>query len=168
MIVESLDDAGQGVRVVFAREGDRWRHCVEFVKGECAENAWASVEGTPEMLWPASPAIQECHLQEGPHGPCLLAVGQAGKSHWSLSVSRSPNRTAVAFDIACRVRQSPEFLGSTYLAASETLASASVRLVTDSPHSCETLKQFVTPSPIIITKLPTTFRWQYRWELAAE
>ncbi len=43
-----------------------------------------------------------------------MLVGRAGKSHWSMSVTADEDTPALIFDVACRLREPPGFLGTTY------------------------------------------------------
>jgi hypothetical protein len=77
--------------------------------------ALASVEGSPEEEWPASPPFQALEVAERTGRPVALLVGMAGKSHWSASVELDPRARSLRFDVACRVREEDAgSLGSTY------------------------------------------------------
>ena len=68
--------------------------------------------------WPPSPAIQQLSRQRTSHGSeFLVGVGMAGTSHWSLSAETSSGAAALQLDIACRVKEPPSWLGSTYCLA---------------------------------------------------
>jgi hypothetical protein len=41
-------------------------------------------------------------------------TGMAGSSHWSASIACEPARNRAAFDIACRCKQRPAWVGSLY------------------------------------------------------
>jgi hypothetical protein len=43
-----------------------------------------------------------------------LLVGMAGASHWSASVEADPIRERIIFDVACRIKAEPKWLGSSY------------------------------------------------------
>jgi|GEM_PF-3199226 len=45
-----------------------------------------SVEGTAAEDFPASPPIQQIHIQEINGAPVMLGVGMAGRGHWSASI----------------------------------------------------------------------------------
>lgn len=101
--------------VRFTWQHDRWTHEILFPDG----TAWRSLEGpvAPEgdPRWPASPVLVELSRLEGPHGPALLGVGLAGRSHFSASIGPAPARAdRVLFEFACRVTEPPGWLGSTY------------------------------------------------------
>jgi hypothetical protein len=76
-----------------------------------------SKEGTSAEEWPASPALQSVNLQEIRSGqPAAFLVGMSGKSHWSASVETIPNEGALVFDVACRVHEQSQWLGTKYIA----------------------------------------------------
>ena len=126
--------------VVFRWRGDRWRHTVTFAGESLAE----SVEGTADggdARWPASPPLVELSAINLQGGPALLAVGLAGRSHFSASVRPHPERAdTLLFEIACRVKERPSWLGSTYATGSVT--------------------ESVAP-PDAATGFPATVQWAY-------
>lgn len=167
------------LRVEFARPGDRFGH---VISARDANGEWVavleSIEGTPAEHWPASPALQEVHFEDRPGGQRLaLAVGMAGKSHWSLSVACDPAAGRLLFDVACRVRMLPEQVGSTYRGLSDVPVAAQsdgalrigkVRIVTDG----QTARGEARPDGTIAIRAtePTTGRWPQtiRWQYAIE
>ena len=52
------------------------------------------------------------------HGSVRLAIGAAGSAHWAVSIEVPDNSKAaqptLIFDVACRFKQAPKWLGSTY------------------------------------------------------
>ncbi|MCY2973937.1 MAG: hypothetical protein NTW52_04625 [Planctomycetota bacterium] len=76
-----------------------------------------SCEGTPQDTWPASSPFQQIVREEiGTEKKLvLLAVGMAGKTHWSGTVEGDAMTEAIAMDFAARVNVTPDFLGSTYV-----------------------------------------------------
>jgi hypothetical protein len=76
-----------------------------------------SCEGTPQDTWPASSPFQQIVREEiGTEKKLvLLAVGMAGKTHWSGTIEGDAMTEAIAMDFAARVNVTPDFLGSTYL-----------------------------------------------------
>jgi hypothetical protein len=70
--------------------------------------------GHPDPRWPASPVIAA--LAEGdPGGGAMVGIGSAGRSHFSLAVTpHATLRDTLVFEVACRVRDAPERLGSAY------------------------------------------------------
>lgn len=121
-------DAGR-VRAVFERHGDRWSHTIEFTSDNREPLViMKAIEGTPEEEWPASPAIQELHCQTQSDGTvAAMGVGMAGRSHWSLScraLFTDKQRTVgvLHFDMACRVKERFQRLGSSYRILPEATA----------------------------------------------
>jgi hypothetical protein len=48
-----------------------------------------------------------------------MLVGMAGNSHWSMSVAVDAGQNKLLFDVACRVHERPERLGSTYVSCDQ-------------------------------------------------
>lgn len=106
---------GGGLRVVFRRLADRFAHRVEWIAPGGVISLMESIEGAADEDWPPSPPLQELHFEQRTGGMQLaLLVGRAGASHWSLSIELDPARSRIAFDVACRVRSAPAWLGSSY------------------------------------------------------
>ncbi len=66
--------------------------------------------GSLDAAWPPSPPIQECQ----PHDSLpttLLATGMASKSYWATVFEAHHQPPRLVWDVACRVKNSPEFLG---------------------------------------------------------
>ena len=103
------------VTITFTWAGDRWSHAVALADGR----AWQSVEGARpvdgDQRWPASPVLVEVSPMETAHGPAILGVGLAGRSHFSASFSGDPDHAGrIRCEIACRLNEPPVWLGSTY------------------------------------------------------
>lgn len=118
------------VTVVFTWSGDRWSHRVTV-----GDAAWESVEGPRaedgDERWPASPVLVELSRIDTSHGPAILGVGLAGRSHFSASIAPDPAAADRArFEIACRYNEPPTWLGSTYRAGAQT---ATVRPASAAP-----------------------------------
>ena len=99
---------------------DRWQHSIQSLSGEFL----ASVEGLPDQSWPPSPPLQDPSRHELEQGDAVLAVGMAGKSHWSASFLAQDDELVA--ELACLLKGEdspeflgPEFLGSTYRVTSE-------------------------------------------------
>ena len=116
---EAITLAAGTTLVMFIRSGDRWEHEVRLADGR----VWRSVEGPADEAgdprWPASPPVVELSAVRTAAEPVLLGVGNAGRSHFSLSVSvcRTEPDTLLC-DLACRVQEPAIWLGSTYAAVS--------------------------------------------------
>jgi len=107
--------------VVFTWHGDRWRHSVSIDGVPFATSREHTADGH-DRSWPASPPLVELSTLETPNGPAILAVGLAGRSHFSASISPHPGEAdTLLFEIACRIKDPPVWLGSTYLVADETV-----------------------------------------------
>jgi hypothetical protein len=145
-----------------------------------------SCEGTPQDTWPSSSPFQQIVREEiGTEKKLvLLAVGMAGKTHWSGTIEGDAMTEAIAMDFAARVNVTPDFLGSTYLiddawtAKLQTSADAlnqsvilthaeqNIQLVFDSigPHvvSIDGMKLKLTfQADFPATKRNQTLRWRY-------
>jgi hypothetical protein len=135
------------VAVRFRWQGDRWGH---EVLGPRATLLWRSVEGPGgrgDPRWPESPAwVSISRLGSGGAAP-LLAVGQAGRTHYSAAIAPDPaHPEALRFDVAARIQEGPGWVGSTY-AAGGTGGGGPLR---------------ITPLPLGGESLPRTLRWCYR------
>jgi hypothetical protein len=109
-----------------------------------------SVDGDGQTTWPPSPPIQQLSLEHINGSDVILGVGAAGRGHWSLSAQFELSDT-VTFELACRSKDQPKFLGSTYrLADSVCMQAADDRTQVDG----------------MIARLATfegpTYRWSYR------
>lgn len=78
---ESDSIATAELRLQFPRVGDRYAFQVEVA----AEPLFFGIDGSDLDAWPASPPLQQLHIQDLPTGPAALAVGAAGTTHWSAS-----------------------------------------------------------------------------------
>lgn len=166
------DDNGCTLSTSFQFAGGRFRHSIEWMRsdGEIVDR-WQDEVNSQDEDWPASPPIQQLSLESIHGSPTLLGVGQAGKSHWSISVEamRIDTKPSLKFDVACRCRELPNWLGSSY--------QRSLRMVDQVPAiqmidvSCAT--NLVQPALIVtckieawaIKKYPATFRWTYLIEV---
>ena len=111
-MIQSVDNSGHGLRVVFYKLGDRWGHVIVALDGERVTPLLVSVEGSNEQVWPPSPPLQSLSIERREAGDVALLVGMAGRSHWSASVEATKNE--LDFDVACKLIDFPEWLGSRY------------------------------------------------------
>jgi hypothetical protein len=169
-----------------------WWKASEDSAGNSANNPnemiriMTTCEGTPQDTWPASSPFQQIVCEEigTEKKPVLLAVGMAGKTHWSGTIEGDAMTDAIAMDFAARVNTTPDFLGSTYLiddawsVEQQTSADASnqsvalrhstqdIKIVFDSigPHivslNGKELKLTFQPD-FPATKRNQTLRWRY-------
>ncbi len=103
--------------VEFERSGDRFGHRVWFVGSDEPRLLLESIETDRPVdpAWPPSPPLQELHWETRASGDKVaLLVGMAGKSHWSLSCRGDRASGTIVLDAACRVKQAPQWLGSSY------------------------------------------------------
>jgi hypothetical protein len=162
-----------GIAVEFFRSGDRVAHRV-LLKGDLVAE---SVEGTPFDDWPLSPPFQEVHFEErDPDGRIALLVGMAGRSHWSASVAAEGD--GIRWDIACRVREAPTWLGAAYqIAGALSIAATSATVTTPAGsrlqftgdtawESRDARLQLSVPLPT--EKFPQTLVWQYAVRVAPQ
>jgi hypothetical protein len=105
-----------GLRVRFTLEGDRHAHEVWLADGPNWVRVLSSVEGTPDDAWPPSPPFQSLQAETRSGGRQLaLALGLAGKSHWSASIEFDLAAASAKVDVACRASAAPVSpLGSRY------------------------------------------------------
>lgn len=116
---------GVGLRTTFVWRDDRYAHVVMLIKPKGEHTLLESAEGKPDDPWPPSPAFQQLSVQGTGDQRVVFLVGMAGKSHWSMSVEVSQPQRRIVFDVACRVNESGETLGSSYLADGYTMADPS-------------------------------------------
>ena len=118
---------------------------------------WESVEGAaagPPLSdrWPASPVFTEIMVTETASGPALVAVGRAGRSHFSASLTAATDTVdTVLAEIACRIQEPPDWLGSTY---------RPVRHESEERPSGSQIS--IQPPPGAGSNLPATSNWSYR------
>jgi hypothetical protein len=166
-----LDDASL---VIAGPSGARLRAAFAECDGRIVgsvflEHDAQSVEVLREILaggeaWPLSPPWQELHVHAAESGErALMLVGRAGTSHWSMTVSADDALRGIVFDVACRVRSQPDFLGSTYDALSPLASKiefqplsigVSTALVEQHPAS-------IIIRPRVSIQPPATVRWKY-------
>ena len=181
LLVQTASSQGATLRVLFQRSGDRWTHEVQLQSGAELIRLCAAREGGEQDRWPPSAVIQEVLPQSTEAGWSVAGLGMAGKSHWSLVVAPLVDTVGVEFDVACRVKELPDWLGATYeLAGAMGIEStqrgcrwpAGAGWVQFEPQA-ETELQFsvdrkrITVRPAKLAGgQPETIRWKYRisWE----
>ena len=168
------------LRLLFVKQGDRFAHRVEICRDpkEAAHvPIWESSDEPTSAIrspvdWPASPPLQEVHLERRGDGRQIaLAVGRAGKSHWSVSIEPFSAGSGFVFDVACRVHESPQWLGNSYrrvLNSSGAVTQNDSAEFDLSPEFEELTRLQIYPDRWIICPtelhgpLPRTIRWQYQ------
>lgn len=128
----SVNSSGWGLELVLVAFPDRLGHFVRLIApdGSASDLVLASVEDDAAQAWPSSPPLQSIHCELLPSGgTAALLVGMAGKSHWSASIESLPGEGALVFDFACRVRETPLRLGTTYQVQAATGQSSVPRSI---------------------------------------
>jgi hypothetical protein len=106
-------------QVVLQWKGDRWAHRVT-VDPPGDGPTWESVEddldegGDPR--WPASPPLVELAMVQVGEKTVLTGIGQAGRSHYSVSFAPAAEPDRIHVEVACRLQETPGWLGTTYRA----------------------------------------------------
>lgn len=115
---------GNGLVLRCERTSDRFQSTVIWIDDQGTETVLLrSVEGTPNDDFPPSPPLQQMHLQEINGAPVMLAVGMAGRGHWSASImlnerTRTEDTNCLAtlvFQHAANVRGDTGWLGCTWM-----------------------------------------------------
>jgi len=131
----------------FVWNDDRFSHELS-VDGKVVAH---SVEGDAESDWPPSPPIQQLSMETIKGLEMALGLGAAGRSHWSISAGPcQENPSAIRFDLACRSKEKPEFLGSGY----EFKSPLEMQVIDGR-----------SDGPVRITAIPSdgpTTQWSYR------
>jgi hypothetical protein len=117
--ISAIDQMGNGLILRMDHRPARFGHSLVAVRAGVEHSLLTSVEGTDQQDWPPSPPLQDFSIEEQSGADqvsrqVLLAVGMAGTSHWSASVIADPATRSIEFDVACRAKTTPSFLGSTY------------------------------------------------------
>lgn len=192
----------KGVRVRFYRHEDRYQHAVDaIVRGRIAP-LLESVEGDASYDWPPSPPFRDLQCRSDT-GNTIFLTGAAGKSHWSASIRVTsevpacsdgdnvtsielPNYTDLLFEVACRFRLPPHWIGSSYRVLGDCAGSLAafsfagvkngpVVAIHGKPSECRIAESRGTDGSRLLTvqppaecpvKLPATVRWTYRIFLA--
>jgi len=175
------NSAAVRVGLSFHWRNDRYEHRLELIEGDRRSVLLASCEGADQEFWPPSPALQQLTFQQDGQGrPCVLLLGMAGKSHWSLSVEQ--DEKALIFDAACRVQERPARLGSSYRGARPSrwcpagrlhvpVEQATLEIVVDSAPEGGVACREAGDGGLAITPLaeikdvPATIRWHYQMRL---
>jgi hypothetical protein len=131
------------LEVVFHWEGDRWVHSLHLRQpdGSRGPACWQTAQALPgdDPAWPSSPALVELAEVTGPQGSALVAVGKAGKNHFSASIT-ADGEDGLRFEIACRLGPEAGWVGSTYVPSRNTTSLDSRPLLTIDPVQGRTLQ----------------------------
>lgn len=121
----------------FERRGDRFEHVVSVLRessggapfdAPAETSLLASRAGAADDPWPASPPFTGAHVERRGASQVAFLVGLAGDSHWSASVEIDELTGTLNFDLACRARSRPQWLGSSYRLLAATADESSVAL----------------------------------------
>ncbi len=164
-----VDQSTQGLQVTFERACDRYVHRIEVQDDNGPVCVLCSTEGNSDERWPASPPIQEVHLEDRPDGSRVaLCVGMSGTSHWSLSALLAADAQTATFDVACRLRDMPETLGSEYEVTDPAWADRIAVTTLDDPSPTTLLRRnsqlLLSPSTVGHT-MPQTQQWRYTFSI---
>jgi hypothetical protein len=149
------------------RDGGALVACLESI--EPGDDAPADLAN-----WPASPPVQEWHDEARNGLTVLMAVGRAGRSHWSLSCEITAEGRAT-FDVAARISELPERLASSYQLSSVDMGLSTPdgvplgsgwKLIADPATTQLHLDQAtgvlsIEPITPVATQFPQTLRWGY-------
>jgi hypothetical protein len=176
---EHILTAGDHLQLRFFRRGDRWQHVVECreadrVVWQLETAASDAIEIAANENWPCNPPFQNLEMHDVPDARRFaLLVGMAGASHWSASVGADADRGRFVFDVACRVKAEPVWLGSCYVGVpSIAAATPRVELIEPAGEAAETTIETIDYRIIVHVgglsgPLPRTVRWKYAISAAA-
>lgn len=156
--------SASGLRLEFLQHHDRYSHRLVAADGAIL---LASIEGTDQDNWPASPPLQQLSIEE--HRPGVevaLLVGMAGKSHWSLSIEPLADGSGFLFDAACRLREPTGWLGSSYQLSSPSQQQPQLTPLPIAAHSSschvEQRESEAHITPVVgDSGVSGTVRWKY-------
>lgn len=146
------------ISVEFSWNNDRWHHCFRIDQKNCLQsvekdgitqnNGNQTVPHGISDTWPASPVITEVTPTKAMGRPALVAIGLAGRSHFSASLTASDaEKDSMLVEVACRAQEAPKWLGSTYFQYGESPTDA---LIVIQPKAIDTFDK------------PMTILWSYR------
>jgi hypothetical protein len=187
--LESVEHSGRGLRVEFFRLQERYAHRILAIG--CEEVPVLLLESIEEIAnkdYPSSPVLQALNIDDHGtnkevHQPTAMLVGMSRKGHWSMSVQAGhADSAALTFDVACRIKEIPESLGSCYSWGRRVEVEdndhvprlhfgSGICLVElwESPWLCDRYHRalmFPAPGDDSCIKPPATLRWRYRVLLA--
>ena len=175
------DPTAKALSVVVDWQDDRFVHRIEVVvSGEHHELMRCQCSGPEDAAWPKTAPLQQLSQEVVDGRSVLLGVGQAGTSHWSISMEAADDEDpTLRMDCACRVSERPEFLGCRYEwdeatecntdAFAGILFQCSGETMQFAPDDAQTRATSSTDERWLETRpgsldvdLPSTVRWSYR------
>ena len=147
--------------IEFALKGDRF---ASRLRAEGSDDfLLESIEGvaseTDNANWPQSSPLQEVVPQSDSDGEYLAGIGRAGKSHWSVIIRPLADRLGFDFDFACRVKETPIWLGSSYRVVSDY----TVNFESENAEVIRNNKELrISPTDVTPASFPATIRWRYQ------
>lgn len=165
-LVAAIPDSDQSLTLDFSQQGDRFITSV-LLNSDGPVSLAESVEGPAEngvAAWPRSAPLQEIIPQTIDGVDILAGIGMAGKSHWSVIIRPLQGRPGFDFEFACRVKELPDFLGSTYRLSTAPPSQRSELRAESSNAAIEAADGLLVIRPRIASDatLPTTIQWQYQ------
>lgn len=151
-VLESPTEGSTALRVEFLKCGDRFSHIISLVESGRVTPLLDSIEGSPEDFSPLSPPIAEIHQQD----KMLFLTGATSIGHWSISLQADAG--LLVFDVACRLKKEPTFLGNSYRILNEVFELRPMENSQVVRKGEELIIQLKNASP---TSFPATVRWQY-------
>jgi hypothetical protein len=163
-------DCGHSLQLVtcFRYLHGRYRHQVELRDTDGALlDHWEDDFDSREENWPSAPPIQQLSRETVQGRDVLLGVGQAGAAHWSISVEtiEHDDGGSLKFDLACRCRTLPTWLGSTYRSLSSDTSDGPRLSIASSVPRGNSASALCIPCELSAgdtRKYPTTFQWTYQ------
>ena len=170
------------LRIAYRKQNDRYGHRIILSAPQEDITLLESVESEPDVNWPESPPLQDFEIEpRGGSQKVALMLGMAGTSHWSASVE--VERQFIRFDIACRIREAAESLGSTYAAQDAKITLGDGAALIETPASLPSVELLVDPDGSTrfelrdenqlwigpegeTDELPATVRWKYSLRLS--
>lgn len=154
--------ATKNLRVVFTRQRDRVSHTIELF--DSGAQSWTrileSIEGKPDEAWPASPPLQQLHIEQRGSNAVALMVGMAGAGHWSASIETLADGR-VRFDLACRTSVKPARLQTAYRIVQPALQPP----LKFEPHAATVSRssenELIFLPEHLSDPVPATFRWGF-------
>ena len=169
-------DGGRLGKVEFLWTGDRYQHVWTFPgAGEAAQ--LSSIESTADAIWPASPPLQQVHLQSFDDGrEVVFGLGMSGRGHWSASFTMVPELKGWIVEFACRSPLLPERLGCVYSRGSDwketnhvfhcNVGETNYMLEAIAPTTLAALRDELHLAPATLpTATPATTQWAYRLKI---